>query len=98
MYMPSNMWTGSFSPNTNTHKFHICYFRLNNYGGETLLSFAPVFNKTIKKIRLCHKSELFLTQNKENITLHHNEERITKILGSIINLIKRFTFTYIFST
>lgn len=63
-----------------------------------LLSFAPIFNETVKKIRLCHKSELFLTQNKENITLHHNEERITKILGSIVNLIKRFMFMHVFST
>lgn len=70
--------------NTNTYKFLFCYifhFHLSNYGAEPLLSL--IFHKTVTKISLCHKYELFLTQNKENITLNHNEERITIILGSI---------------
>lgn len=40
-----------------------------------------------------------LTQNKEScVTLYHNKERTTKRFGSIVNLIKRFLLTQIFST
>lgn len=67
VYMPWNLWI--LTP-TNfyfaTSICYICYFHLNNYGGEPLLSL--IFHKTVTKIRLCYKYELFLTQNKENIT------------------------------
>lgn len=82
VYMPLNL---RIPTNTNlyfaTSICHICYFYLSNYGAEVLLSL--IFHKTVTKIRLCHKYELFLTQNKENITLNHNEERIAIIVDNI---------------
>lgn len=82
VYMPLNL---RIPTNTNfyfaTSICYICYFYSSNYGAEVLLSL--IFHKTGTKIRLCHKYELILTQNKETITLNHNEERIAITVDNI---------------